>query len=299
MLITILESEAPVVVAGVLARDKEFVRDVVKSRAPLDTAAAIEGNMLVENTEDELCLEIRGRARLSFDDDCVISLTGALFSVSINGESIPHYCAAQVDKGDGLTVENTSLGGVMYIAVNGIWESQKRVLSAGDSVTVNENSENLYNMDLRCMNLPEKQGENLIRLIPGPYAQQYGEHTLELLYTTEFTVKSSDRERVCLSGVPVGSALELDGLAYAPVGSVILGEEGEPCILLQDSAPLTRCKCIATVISSDISRLVQLGMGERLRFSPCTVQASQKLMTYARKEYIMNYLTLNSYQIEE
>lgn len=299
MKITILDSERQILLVSTPSLKNELIRDISDVKAPADAIAVKEGNMLVENTENEPCLEIASSARLCFDDDCVIALTGASFSVSINGESIPHYCAAQVDAGDEMTVSTSGKGGYLYVAVNGIFECERNKLSSGDFVTVSENSENLFNMDIRCLPSPEKKENEVIRLLPGQNAQQYGAHVLELLYTTEFTVCGAGREQVSLSGVDVGRAASMDEPSYAPVGSVLLDEKGSPYILMQDSCALTDKMILATVISQDISRVSQLWEGDKVRFSPCTVQASQKLMAYTRKEYIKNYLALNEYQMTE
>ena len=299
MKITVLDTEREILLTSVAPLKNELARDIINTRSSADVIAAREGNMLVENAENEYCLEISSSARLRFDDDCVIALTGALFSVSINSEAMPHYCAAQVDKGDEMIVETSGNGGYLYVSVNGIFEYEKSSLTAGDEIQISENSENLYNMDIRFLPIPESSENEIIRLLPGQYASDYGMHILELLYTTEFTVSGCDRKNLRLSGVDVGRPRSLGLPAYAPVGSVLLDENGAPYILMQDSCALTEEKIIATVITHDISRVAQLKMGDKVRFSPCTVQASQKLIAYTRKEYIRNYLTLNEYQLSE
>lgn len=272
-----------------------FDREMSGVKYACDFEAASIGNMLVENTEDALCLEISSNAKLMFEGDCVIAITGASGNVRIADETLPRRCAAQIDAGDILEICEIS-GGYLYIAVNGTLEEGKSSLISGDEIELSDNNENLYNMDLRCLPETVFDGSAPLRLIPGPYAEDFKTHALELLYTTEFTVKKANRENVVFHGVEIERAKKLDEITYAPVGALFIGDEGDPYIIMQDSCDLTQHKCMAVVISSDMPHLAMLAPGDKIRFSPCTVEAAQKLLVAKRKEYINSYLLMNSYE---
>lgn len=294
MKIKVIRCEKNITVCRADSHNNTFERSYKKTKYACDPESASVANMLVENTEDSLCLEISGGAALHFDEDCVIAVTGAPSHVSVGGEILPHNCAAQLDSGDTLEIA-AGIGGYLYIAVNGSFE-EVRILGKGDEVEVTENNENLYNMDLRVCNDISFDRETPLRLVPGPYAEDFGEHALEILYTTEFTVKSADRTYVTFHGIGIERCEKLPHLTYAPVGALFIDDNGDPYILMQDSEDLTDKKFMATVISTDMSRLASLAAGDRIRFSPCTVEEAQRLMTLKRKEYIRNYLLINTYE---
>lgn len=298
MKLTVLETNCKIVLCRPTGNEHIFTRELTNEKYALDPMAATEGAMLVANTEHDLCLEIGGDALLEFDDDCVVALTGGAYRVSVNGESLPAYCAAQIDAGDVMRIEKAGTG-LLYLSINGDTECEKRSLDAGDFLEIENPAEALCNMDIRTMERPAANAETVIRLLPSVGASLYGEHALELLYTTEFTVTHHTRQSVGFEGVEVARGIMSEEISFIPVGAVYFSEQGTPVIAMNESPCLDRITPAACVISYDIPALAQLGKGSKVRFSPCTVEAAQKLMTVRRREYIKNYILLNSDAEEE
>lgn len=295
MKIQVLKCEKNITLCKADSHNNTFERTFKKVKYALDPESAAIGNMLIENRDDDLCLEITGSCELLFGDDCVIALTGAPYSAIIGEETLPHYCAAQIDKGDRLEIK-ASDGGCLYIAVNGAFVNKEcTAYKAGDEIEIENNKENLYNMDLRLYVKESASEDAPLRLIPGPCAEDFGAHALELLYTSEFTVKGADRKAVSFHGIAIEDCEKLQHLTYAPVGALFIDKDGDPYIIMQDFDDLTDKKIMACVISADMSRLAALAPGSKIRFSPCTVEEAQRLITLKRKEYIRNYLRINTY----
>ncbi len=274
-----------------------FSRGGTGELSAADYESAAYANMLAENVGDGLCLEISDSVRLLFDADCVISTVGDSYSLKVGGESIPKNCAAQIDAGDEMEITKTG-GGYLYLSVNGVTNMPSGELCASQSICFYDCSENLYNMDLRALPELSKEESCKIRLLPGPYAASYGEHLLEMLYTSDFTVSQESREGITLTGLKLGKSQKQGYAVFSPIGAVYLSDNGEPYITLVDSVPTTHDKFLASVITADLPKLMSAGVGGTVSFAPCTVQNAQRIITEMRKDYIRNYITLNSY-VEE
>ena len=294
MKITVVDSKNDVRLCTVSESPEPFGASGSKHPVAADRSAVKEGNMLIANTERDLAFEISDNASLRFDDNCVIALTGADFRVSSGGMIIPRLKAYELDAGDTIKIEREGNGKYLYVCVNGSFdEDAPAYLSAGDSADVLDNEETLPDTELRILSEAAPQNEVSLRLIPGPFADEYDVRDLDLLYTIRFTVSHADRKGITLSAHELTPSPCGEYPVFSPCGTVTVDEDGYPCISLADSPKTSRKKGAAVVISVDLPKLSQLSEGCSVRFEPCTVQAAQKLALKKRKEYIRSYLAMN------
>jgi len=162
-------------------------------------------------------------------------------------------------------------------------------------VVISDCGELLENMENRVIERFEPSSEVVLRLIPGPYSDLYDMRSLDLLYTSEFTVSGNDRGGVRFSGLRLSPPDEAEYPMICPDGLITVDADGMLCAKAGGDIHSSKAKGAAAVISSDMRELVQLTVGTRVRFEPCTLQLARKIAIARRKTYIRNYLRINEY----
>ena len=90
----------------------------------MDTIAASVANMLVGNTIKEAVIELHfPAATFSFEKPCLIALSGADFSATINNEIIPLNTAIIIAGSTELSFKQYKKGARCYLAVQGGWDA--------------------------------------------------------------------------------------------------------------------------------------------------------------------------------
>src|SRR5262249_24039 len=86
----------------------------------LDRFALSAANLLVGNPEGAACLEcaLSGPALLALRS-CLIAVTGADFSATLNGQHLPSWTSVFLSEGDRLAFAGRRWGGRAYVAVGG------------------------------------------------------------------------------------------------------------------------------------------------------------------------------------
>lgn len=294
MKITVVDSKDVIRLCTVSESPRLFASSSSEYPIAADQKAVRDGNMLIANTERDLALEISDNASIKFDEDCVIALTGADFGVSSGGRTIPRLKAYMLDAGDTLEIEREGNGKYLYVCINGSFaEDSPAFLSGGDSAEIVDAMENVDDPEIRVLSDDPPQKEVTLRLIPGPFADEYDMRDLDLLYTIRFTVMSADRKGITLTAHELTASPCSDYPVLSPEGTVTVDENGHPYISLADSPETSRKKGAAVVISADMPKLSQLSEGCFVSFEPCTINAAQKLALKKRKEYIHRYLAMN------
>lgn len=260
----------------------------VSTSGAADPDALALGNALLANPPEAAALEITGGGA-SFETlgACVVAVTGAPCSVSVNGRRMAAGAASALAAGERLEIGAPSAGLRVYLGVvggvaippvmgsratdlrAGLGGLNGRVLQAGDVLARGpaggEAEGRILPPDL--MRRPPGGSEWRLRILPGPQSRQTP-GALEALLRARFTVDArSDRVGVrlrrvdgpCLEG---GQALS-EGL---PRGAVQLPPDGEPILLLADAQATGGYHVPAVVISADLWRIGQLRPGDTLRF---------------------------------
>ena len=259
----------------------------------LDELSAREANMLVGNIDADGVVEIEDGAVFVFESDCVAAFTGADFTVERDGVRVDRSKAVEIDAGDVVTVKKTDRGSRLYMAING---ESASVTETGDRellLEIADCGELLDKMQKRVLApfSPEKTVE--LRVIPGPFADQYDLHALDVLYSGEYTVRCATAESVGFDGSRIFPPGDLEYRAFAPAGLLGFDEKGLPVIERTGGDLTSVKKGCAVVIEADMTALAQLTPGTQVRFVPCTLQNAQKAASVQRRAFIKNYLKMN------
>lgn len=259
----------------------------VSTSGAADPDALALCNALLANPPDAAALEITGGGA-SFEalGSCVVAVTGAPCSVSVNGRRMVAGAAYALEAGDMLEIGAPTAGLRVYLGVvggvtippvmgsratdlrAGLGGLNGRALQAGDVLARGEAHGEAEGRILPPDLMRRPPGsEWRLRILPGPLGGP-SPGALEALLRARFTVDArSDRVGVrlrrvdgpCLKG---GQTLS-EGL---PRGAVQLPPDGEPILLLADAQATGGYHVPAVVIGADLWRLGQLRPGDTVCF---------------------------------
>ena len=103
----------------------------------MDEIALSVANMLVGNNMHEAVLELHFPAPvIQFEKACVIALSGADFSATINDQNIPLNTAIVVATATQLSFRQYKKGARCYLAIHGGWEASKWLNSCSTNTKV-------------------------------------------------------------------------------------------------------------------------------------------------------------------
>jgi antagonist of KipI len=117
------------------------------------------------------------------------------------------------------------------------------------------------------------------RVILGPQQDAFEDEAVRTLCSSEYEVTAqSDRMGYRLKGAPLRHKSSADILSDAlTFGSIQVPADGQPILLAADRQTTGGYAKVATVISADLSAVVQLGPGGKLRFDPIDIRQAQDL----------------------
>ncbi|MGA2326772.1 MAG: biotin-dependent carboxyltransferase family protein [Bryobacteraceae bacterium] len=247
-----------------------------------DALSLRAGNRLVGNPDSAAALELTlaGGAFL-FEEQTVLALTGAEFGVTLNGRSVPSWCAIPAPRGAELRLGHTRGGARAYLCVAGGFQVEWLLGSASTDVRAGfggVEGRALRRGDRLAIGVPERapssasavelrrylEGE-VLRVTAGPQAHLYAAPALE---RGAYTVREeSNRLGVRLCGEAVAAVARHEMLTEGvSLGAVQVPPDGQPIVLLVDQQTTGGYPKIANVIAADLPRLGQLRPRDRVRF---------------------------------
>ncbi len=282
----------------------------VPPSGPMDTLAFRLANRLVGNAEDAPALEMTTMgARLRFDADAIVALTGAEMGATLDGEAAPMWRAFEVRAGSVLRMGAVKNGGARaYLAVAGGIDAPQflasratfmlggfgghagRALRAGDVVhfLTAENFERRP-AELEAWQKPVYTRRWEIGVLYGPHGEPefFTPADIETIFSTEWRVHyHSDRTGVRLVG-PKPQWARKDGgeaglhpsnihdNAYA-VGSIDFTGD-MPILLGPDGPSLGGFVCPAVVVEAERWKLGQLKAGDAVQFRRLTLKQAEAM----------------------
>jgi antagonist of KipI len=271
----------------------------------LDRAAHLAANKLVKNQPQAATLEFTLRGpRLLFETPALIAITGADYGPVLNNRPVPMWMSLFVRAGQILEfAKPVQVGGkrrwgrASYLALHGGlagprwlesratylkanlsgYQGQGRPLGNGDVLESGAD----FGVLLRHLPegagraLPEKErpsygGEVRVRVIRGPYEENFSEAAYQNLFSGQFTLSDqSDRMGYRLAGPPLPHRRpELADIAScaAVFGAIQVPSNGQPIVLMADHQVTGGYPIIATVLSADLPLLAQLLPGGTVSF---------------------------------
>lgn len=145
------------------------------------------------------------------------------------------------------------------------------------------------NYFVRPIDLPASadDAECSIRVLLGTHSEHLTDDSQRLLTESPFQISSaSDRMGYRLVGAKLSltQSLELQSEGTS-VGTIQLPPDGQPIILMADSAPTGGYPRIAHVITADLPLVAQLRPGQRIRFQFVSLDEANKAL-YRQREVI-------------
>ena len=278
-----------------------FSRFGVPPSGALDTFSFRVGNLLVGNQEEEASLEttIMG-LKLKVLREVVIAITGGDLFPTLNGESLEMWKTHLLVEGDVVTFKRIRSGCRAYLALNGgfivpkIMESrstylsgkfggfQGRPLKRGDILYTNDHPPSLKKLGLRFPNdsIPSFEKDIMLRVVPGPQDYHFTEKGSQTFSSSAYRVTPQcDRMGVRLEGPKIETRPDVEESIISEgliSGAIQVPGDGKPIIILTELVTGGYTK-IATIISTDLTKVAQLKPGDRVRFEPISIEKAHFL----------------------
>jgi antagonist of KipI len=264
----------------------------------MDRFALAAANRLVGNPDSAAGLEcaLNGPVLLALQP-CLVAVTGADFTPSVNGVEIPLWTGVYLAAGERLSFAGRKWGGRCYVAVAGGLNGSRwlgslatyllvekggfdgRTLEAGDllSLAVSAPRPMIAGRHLSRRLLPDYGREPALAAIPGPHHSRLTRPSRTALLKSSFAVsRDADRMGFRLEG----PALEMSGRELLSigltVGAVQLPIGGQPILLMADHQTAGGYPVILGVSRAALPLAAQLLPGDWLTFREVTVTAAQQ-----------------------
>jgi antagonist of KipI len=264
----------------------------------MDRFALAAANRLVGNPEGAAGLEcaLNGPALLALQP-CLVAVTGADFTPSVNGAEVPLWTGVYLAAGERLSFAGRKWGARCYIAVAGGLAGSRwlgslatfllvekagfdgRTLEAGDVLSLVAPAPRplIAGRHLSRRLLPEYSREPVLGAIPGPHHTRLNRASRTVLFKSSFAVsRDADRMGFRLEG----PQLELSGTELLSIGltmgAVQLPIGGQPILLMADHQTAGGYPVILGVTRAALPLAAQLLPGDRLSFREVGVAEAQE-----------------------
>lgn len=261
----------------------------------LDDLALTWGNLLVGNAVDAPGLELTlGPARLRFDTDTCIALTGTDADAALDGQPLRPWWRHRVRAGQTLQLAPPHERMRSYLAVAGgiavpaalgscstdlkagFGGLQGRALRDGDSLLLGPS----IALPPRRVGLRPPDWSADLRVLPGPEHDEFSAPARDAFWAADWRLTpQSNRMGYRLAG-PVLTrehGTELPSHGVLP-GVIQVPPSGQPIVLLADAQTTGGYPKIGVVIGADLWKLAQLRLGATLRFRPCSLDDAHQAL---------------------
>ena len=273
----------------------------------LDSFAFRVANILVGNNENQAVLEITVMGpSLEITKKMDIALTGAKMGMSLNDKPIEQWKSIRVNPGDILTISQIQSGCRSYLSFSGGLKVPKimgsystyvggkiggfmgRSLQKGDILQANNAKPLNKPRSFPLESIPQYPSNPIIRAILGPQ-DDYFDQGIKALFETDYMVTAkADRMGYRLQGasVPIKNSMPKSIVSEPSMpGSIQIPPDEQPIILLVEQTVGGYAK-IATIISTDLSKVAQTTPGDTIRFEKIDLKTAHNLYMEERKKFL-------------
>jgi len=255
----------------------------VSASGPMDIVSFEAANAVLGNETKQTAIEISlgGLILQCHEGSITLAVTGGDFLIEYQGQKISSWTVLTIQKGERLSIRAGKSGSWAYLAFSGKlnvkdWLKSNSthstsgfgggVLKTGQKFTLTDasNQANRIGPILK----PSFSTNDLIHVVLGPQDQYFMNTAIEIFSDSIFKVSDNyDRMGMQLTGpkLELKSALSIPSEPVVK-GSIQVSGDGIPTILLADHQTTGGYPKIATVISSDINRLVQFRSNQSVKF---------------------------------
>lgn len=265
----------------------------------LDPFAHAAANLLVGNPPDRAVLEITLTGpKLEVLAEADVALCGGEFNITLNGHPVPCWSSIAVIPGDVIEIHQVISGCRGYLAVTGgidvplvmgsrstyaggrIGGLAGRPLAEGDEVPAAGGNRVSGPRAVPEEFRPSHPGDISLRAIAGPQ-DDYFDEGLDILFSSSFMVTAkADRMGYRLNGsdIPIADGKPRSIVSEPSMpGGIQIPADRQPIILLVEQTVGGYAK-IATVVSSDLSRVAQATPGDTVRFVKSSMEESHRMV---------------------
>jgi antagonist of KipI len=273
----------------------------VPSSGPMDVFAFRAANKLVGNDANCAVIEIGlGDITLRALRDCVVSVAGVGYSVSIYIWNFPLWSSYYIRAGWTIRLNKLDSGMWAYLAIAGGVQTQPvldsvstnlrghfggldgRQLHVGDVLKSGTPSHSLN--DLAARTLPEEarpaySDNPVVDFIIGPQERYFIDESIATFMSQEYMVSNtSDRMGYRLEGAVLKHRSKAELISEGmTMGAIQVPSNGQPIVMIADSPTTGGYPKIGTVTSADLPLLAQCVPGRsKIRFRETTVTKAQK-----------------------
>jgi len=274
-----------------------YQRYGVPTSGPMDWFAHQAANALVKNSPGDACIEAgMTSASFSIQADCQVVVTGAGYSILINGSVQPMWTVSRCQAGDVLQLVKQPGGNWAYLAVAGGFDLRQilgststyapaglgNVLQVGEKLQLTQKANaahSLVGRNLPCEKQPQYGNEVLVRAMTGLHSQRFTPGGSHSFWNTPYTITSrSDRMAYRLQGEVLTHKAGADIISQGTaLGSVQVPADGQPIVMLADHPTTGGYTQVAVVSRADLPLIAQCepGVG-RVKFKQVTLEEAQK-----------------------
>ena len=256
----------------------------VPASGPMDRLSFDAAHGALGNAPKQTAIEISlGGLMLQCRQGCVtVAITGGDFLVEHAGQKTPSWTILTLREGENLSIRAGDAGSWAYLAIAATLPAREWLghtathstsgfgggtLATGQTIVLRD----AFVREEREGKIaqPNFLDEGSIRVVLGPQQQHFDPKAADLFVSQPFDVTDAyDRMGMRLNG-PQLTLTDALSIASEPIvrGSVQVSGDGVPTVLLADHQTTGGYPKIATVVSSDIDRLVQKRSRQSLRFT--------------------------------
>lgn len=292
----------------------------------MDIVSARIANFIVGNCSNETVIESHFPApQILFEEDALISLSGADFGAMINNQPIPINTPIFVSKLTMLQFTKPIKGSRNYLAIRGGFDAEtwldststntrlkkggiKRVFKKEDVIrfnklncytTILKNKDCFvlhYSVDVSQFHPPS----NIIRFIEGIEYSILKNNSKQLLQNNPLLITpQSDRMGNRLLGVVLEREKKLELISSAVTkGTIQLLPDGQLIILMADHQTTGGYPRVGHVITADLPKLAQLKVGEPFMLNKVDIKTAHHLLSEMEKG-LQQIQATYSFKIEE
>ena len=248
----------------------------VPSSGYMDSESAETANLIINNPKDNPLIEatLIGPT-LEFKKSAVICITGGEFSPTLNDIKISSYSAIEVNKGDILKINNSSIGSRCYISIQGtiisdtILGSKSFYHQITNSSILEDGDIFLFKKNIRTLEQKyiHKKFElnKTINVFRGPEFKCLSKESIKTLFNEEFSIGINNRMAYNLLEKIQDGVNSIIPSGVIP-GTVQLTPSGNIIILHRDSQTTGGYPRILQLNEKSLNDLAQLRTGDIIRF---------------------------------
>jgi biotin-dependent carboxylase-like uncharacterized protein len=274
----------------------------VPSSGVLDPFSFRVANLLTNNQGNEACLETTLMGlRLKALHESVIAITGGDLSPSLNKEPLETWSTHLLVEGDVIGFKKVRSGCRAYLSVNGgfivpeVMGSRSTYLSGkfgglkgrslkkGDVLYRPDSLPPLSHLGRRFPEewVPIFEKEANLRVIPGPQDYHFTQEGFQTFSSSGYEVSPQcDRMGIRLNGPRIERRPDVEESIISEAllsGTIQVPGDGKPIIILNELVTGGYTK-IATIVSTDLTKVAQLKPGDRVRFAPISIEEAHQLL---------------------